>query len=49
MIQKGCGVGRLEPGLRGPPLIFLLHLGNQLLALSCLAHAHHDETLKVPF
>jgi hypothetical protein len=49
MIQKGCGMGRLELGLRGPPLIFLLHLDDQLLAISCLAHAHHDETLIVPF
>lgn len=47
--SKGCGVGRLKSGLRGPPLIFLLHLGNQLLALSGLAHAHHDQTLIVPF
>lgn len=42
-------MGEPELGLRGLPLIFLLHLGDQLLALSCLAHAHHDKTLVVPF
>ena len=31
-----------------PHLVLLLHLGDQLLPLSCLAHAHHDEALAVP-
>lgn len=38
--------GRRLCGL--PHLILLLHLGDQLLPLSGLAHAHHDEALIVP-
>lgn len=49
MFKKRLWEGRARGmRLRGlPRLVLLLHLGDQLLPLSCLAHAHHDKALVV--